>query len=104
MTEQINEKQQEKAEGAKPNDTETNTGNGDNSERLGIVEKAQVTADRIEKAALRAEQAVARVERLTAESILGGRSVAGVKIPTEKDLQDKKDEEYSQKVLKNYFG
>ena len=73
-----------------------NADEGDQSQTTELIERANATAQRLEEANRKQEELIKRQEQLTARSILGGRSEAGLGIEEKKPLTP---QELAKKVL-----
>ena len=76
----------------KEESTSENTGTGNKSEEIGLIDRANSSAERLEVALKKQEELIRRQEEIIAKRMLAGRTDAGdVEIPKEETAKEYKD-------------
>ncbi len=94
MAEELEKKAKETLEARKDEPASEDTGKGSKSEASGLVDKANVAAERLEKANEKTEALVNRLEEVTAKRMLAGKTEAG------QEAKEKTQEETDQEEAK----
>lgn len=76
---------------------------GDNSETVGIIERADSVAKRMEEANKRAEELIKRQEMILSRSILGGKTEAGSVSKTQEQLDEEKVNSQVEAAIKRFY-
>ena len=85
MSEETQEKSEEKQ-------ASENAGTGDKSEEIGLIDRANSSAERLEVALKKQEELIRRQEEIIAKRMLAGRADAGnVETPKEETAKEYKD-------------
>jgi len=91
------ENEQKTNEKEEPENSVTTENDGDKPQEVGLIDKANSAAERLEKANKKQEELILRQEEITAKQMLSGRADAGQtsekKEETDKEYSDRIDQE-----------
>ena len=89
--------EKKETEDTKEEATASDNNEGNQSKEVGLVDKANIAAERLEAANKKQEEILQRQEEFAAKQLLSGRTDAGDRPVKKEPLSDK---EYSDKVMK----